>query len=69
MGPDRDHDVPAARDEYDAYASRIVLLLVQGASVDALYRYLRDVETGLMGLDGSRERTRRVAENLLSSRT
>ena len=57
-------DARAARDEYDSNAGRVLSLLRPGASADALYRYLRDVETGSMGLDGDPERTRRIAEKL-----
>lgn len=58
------NDVPAAQDEYDAYASNVVQMLRRDASVDVLYLFLRQIETDHMGLTGDRETTRHVAEKL-----
>lgn len=59
-------DEPAASGEYDDYVSSVVRLLRRDASVDDIYRLLRQLETDTMGLPGDAARTRRAAEILAS---
>jgi fatty acid-binding protein DegV len=61
-------DEPAAQDEYDVYVARIVQMLKQNASAEALYRYLREVETEAIGLPGDRTKTRYAADRLSALR-
>lgn len=55
----------APNDEYDSYVGGIYRLLASGASEYRIIERLYQLETVNMGLDGSRERLKSVAEKLL----
>ncbi|SIT35482.1 conserved hypothetical protein [Paraburkholderia ribeironis] len=54
-----------AKDEYDAYVTRICALIVQGQSVEEVIKCLLWAETEQMGLQAEVERARRVAGRLV----
>jgi hypothetical protein len=60
--------VHEAHDEYDAYVPDVLRLLASGASTEELFRYLWQLETEHMGLDGDRPATERFAARLLQLR-
>jgi hypothetical protein len=61
-------DVPQAADEYDAYAPPIARMLADGTSVAELSRYLLEIETDALGLNGDPARAKHVADRLIDIR-
>jgi hypothetical protein len=65
-------DAPGAEDEYDAYADRAyVMLMEEEASARQIAAYLLDTATGHIGLSNSRrleERCEKVAQLLVTLR-
>jgi hypothetical protein len=63
-------DVPEAQDEYDRYADKAyVMLMDERQSVEEIAAYLLDIESQWMGLGdtpAARRRSRRTAETLYS---
>ena len=59
-------DVPAAKDEYEAYVEPVAELLLARKSTPELSGYLLDVERKNMGLRADPERAMKVAERLLA---
>ena len=57
-------DSPGANDEYNPYVGPILTLLLSRKSISELSNYLLELETKIMGLQGDKERARRVAEKL-----
>jgi hypothetical protein len=55
----------AAKDEYDAYVTKVCALIAQRQSVEDVIKYLLWVETEKMGLQPDVERARRVAGRLV----
>ena len=56
---------PEAADEYDAYVGDIVRILVNKANYDDVFKFLWQLETEHMGLDGDRPATTRFAIRLM----
>ncbi len=54
-----------ADDEYDSYVGSIYRLLASGADEYKIIERLYQFETNSMGLDGSREKLKNVAEKLM----
>lgn len=54
------------RDEYDAYVPAVVRMLDSGTSIDAISRYLSQIEAAEMNLKPDAERTTRVATKLIA---
>ncbi|MEC5404066.1 hypothetical protein VOM14_00595 [Paraburkholderia sp. MPAMCS5] len=55
----------AAKDEYDAYVTKVCALIAQRQSVEDVTKYLLWAETEQMGLQADVERARRVAGRLV----
>lgn len=57
-----------AFDEYDSYAPRIVTMWFEGnLTEDAIVKYLVEIETERMGLQGNEESARKVAKKLIDT--
>ena len=57
--------VPEARDEYSGYALRVLGMLLESASPQALAAFLLEIESAGMGLTPKPEHAQHVAELLL----
>ena len=57
-------DAPNARDEYWSYLPKVFQMLIDQSLEEEVANYLIKIETERMGLEGNRERAKRVVEIL-----
>jgi hypothetical protein len=55
---------PEAQDEYDAYVPELCSLLISKKSAQDIFKFLWELETGHMGLNGDRKMTEMFAKKL-----
>ncbi len=58
-------DIAEARDEYDSYIPMLCKLIMTKSSKEDIFKYLWNLETQHMGLDGDRQATDKFADKLL----
>ena len=58
-------DIPDAQDEYDGYVPTIFSMLITRKPVSEIFEYLLWLETEHMGLSADRQRTQKIAQDLV----
>jgi len=61
-------DTPEARDEYHGYLPQVFSKAMRGESVQNIADYLREVETGKMGLSGYNSNCLAIAEQIIKEK-